>query len=154
MLPTRRNIHDPPTREILGGFPVHYLYTVGISGEKFFKGLKDQKILGNTCNACNMTYLPPKMFCEDCFDELGEGTYKELGTEGELVSFSQVFYDHRGDKLSDPYFLGLIKVDGSNTTFFHKLLNSSEPKIGMRVKAVWNSERIASIFDLQGFEPS
>jgi uncharacterized OB-fold protein len=94
------------------------------------------------------------MFCEDCFEELGEGTYKELRTEGEIVSFSQVFYDHRGDKLSEPYFLGLIKVDGSNTTFFHKLVNSSDPKIGMRVKTLWNSERTASIFDLQGFEPS
>ncbi len=95
MLPIRRNIHNAPTREIEGDFPVHYLYTVGISGEKFFKGLKEQKLIGNTCEACNFTYLPPKMFCEDCFDELGDETYKELKTEGEIVSFSQVFYDHR-----------------------------------------------------------
>ena len=121
MLPTRRNIHNAPTKEVEGDFPVHYLYTVGISGEKFFKGLKDQKIIGNTCEACNFTYLPPKMFCEDCFDELDDSTYKELGSEGELVSFSQVYFDFRGEKLAESYIMGLIKVEGSNTTFFHKM---------------------------------
>ena len=114
--------------------------------------LKEQKLIGNTCESCSFTYLPPKMFCEDCFDELGDSTYKELKAEGELLSFSQVFFDHRGDKLSEPYFLALIKVDGSNTTFFHKLLNQNDPKIGMRVKVVWNSERNASLFDIEGFE--
>ena len=153
MLPIRRNIHNAPVKEIEGDFPVHYLYTVGISGEKFFSGLKEQKIIGNTCEACNFTYLPPKMFCEDCFDELGDETYKELKNEGEVVSSSEVFYDFRGDKLSEPYFMGLIKVDGSNTTFFHKLLNTNDPKIGMRVKAAWNTERTSSLFDLRGFEP-
>ena len=151
MLPTKRDQHKSPTTSVRGDFPVTYHYTAGISGEKFFLGLKDQKFLANTCNSCNMTYLPPKMFCEDCFDELGDDTYKVIETTGEVFSFTEVFYDHRGDKLKVSYFLGLIKVDGSTTTFMHKLLMAS-PEIGMKVKVVWNNERVGSIMDIKGFE--
>lgn len=151
MLPTKRNIHDAPTSEVEGDFPVHYHYTVGIAGEKFFYGLKDQKFIANTCNSCDMTYLPPKIYCENCFDELGEESYKEVGPEGELFSFTEVHYDHRGEKLDEPYFLGLIKVNGTDTTFFHKLANISDPKIGMKVKPVWEDSREGSLFDLKGF---
>ncbi|MHA2253408.1 MAG: Zn-ribbon domain-containing OB-fold protein [Candidatus Kariarchaeaceae archaeon] len=153
MLPTRRYTHNAPTKEIYGDFPVHYLYTVGIAGEKFFYALKDQKLLANTCPTCNHTYLPPKIYCEDCFDELGDESYKELDQKGNLFSFTEVYRDFRGHKLEKPYFLGLIKIQGSNTNFLHKLVNVSEPSVGMELKPVWNDERVGSIFDLQGFEP-
>lgn len=154
MLPTKRNQFNAPTKEVRGDFPVNFLYTVGISGEKFFLGLKDQKIIGNTCSSCNFTYLPPKIFCEDCFDELGDNTYKELPGTGEVFSFTEIFFDHRGDKLKETYFLALIKLDGSSSTFFHKLVNIPSPIIGMKVKPNWNSERSATIFDINGFESS
>lgn len=151
MLPTKRDQHKFPTTSVRGDFPVTYHYTAGISGEKFFLALKERKLLANTCSSCNMTYLPPKMFCEDCFDELGDDTYKEITSTGEVFSFTEVFYDHRGDRLVNPYFLGLIVVDGSDTKFLHKLLVSN-PEIGMKVKAVWNDNRVGSIMDLMGFE--
>ena len=153
MIPTRRHVHNAPTKEIKGEFPVHYLYTVGIAGERFFNGLKDKKLVGNTCQSCETTYLPPKIYCEDCFDELGDDTYQELDHKGTLFSFTKVFYNFRGVKLDTPYYMALIKVNGSDTTFFHKLVNVSEPGIGMELKPVWNSARKGSIFDLQGFEP-
>lgn len=151
MLPTRRHNHDPPTVEVKGDFPVHYIYTVGISGEKFFQGLKDKKLVANNCSSCNRVYLPPKLFCEECFDELGDDTYAELAQSAELFSFSQVYVDFRGNPLETPYTLGLFKVDGSTTTFFHKLINVDQPSIGMKVTPVWNDNRTASIFDLKGF---
>ena len=151
MLPTRRNIHEAPTKEVIGDFPVYFHYTAGIAGEKFLYGLKDQKILGNTCPSCNHTYVPTRMFCEDCFEELGDETYKEVGPEGELFSFTEVFVDHRGDMLKEPYFLGLIKIKGTNTTFFHRLVGIDNPSIGMIVKPMWNQDRKGSIFDLKGF---
>ena len=151
MIPTRRNIHDPPTREVKGGFPVHYIYTVGISGEKFFNGLKDRKLMANKCESCSMTYLPPKMFCEDCFDELGDNTYVELDQSAELFSFSEVYTDFRGNPVDTSYFMALVKVEGSSTTFFHQLVDVDNPSIGMKLKPVWNDERTGSLFDLKGF---
>lgn len=152
MIPTRKNTHNPPTTEVRGGFPVHYLYTAGNFGEKFLYGLKDQKLLATTCGSCNRTYLPAVMFCEDCFDELSLDNFKEVGPSAELFSFTEVHVDHRGDPLDKPYYLGLIKVEGTSTTFFHKLVNITEPKIGMKLKPSWNSQRSGTIFDLNGFE--
>lgn len=151
MLPTKQDQHNKPTTSVRGGFPVHFHYTAGIAGEKFLYGLKDKKLLATTCGSCDTTYLPAKMFCEDCFDELGEDSWTELEQTGELFSFSEVFVDHRGNDLEKPYFLGLIKVKGSDTTFFHKLVDISEPVIGMEVKAVWADDREGSLFDLKGF---
>ncbi len=153
MIPTRRHMHEAPTREIIGDFPVHYLYTVGIAGEKFFKALKEKRIIGNKCESCDRTYVPPKIYCEDCFDELGDDSYKDMEAKGTLFSFTEVFYDHRGDQLKTPYYLGLIKIHGSHTTLFHRLVNLTEPSIGMDLKAQWNEKRVGSIFDLVGFEP-
>ncbi len=154
MLTKRRTPTDAPTKEVRGGFPVHFHYTTGIVGEKFFYGLKDGKLLANTCPDCSKTYLPPKMFCEDCFTELTDLDLKDLRQTGELVSFTQTFLDHRGEPLENPYYLGLVKVDGADTVFFHKLITSQKPSIGMKVKAVWNDERKGSLFDLKGFEPA
>ncbi len=151
MILNKRNQHKLPTTSVKGDFPVTYHYTAGIAGEKFFLALKDKKLLANTCDSCKFSYLPPKMFCEDCFDELDDGTYKEVDGTAELFSYSEVFYDHRGDKLEKPLLLGLFKLNGSSTIFMHNLL-VSEPKIGMKVKVVWSEHRVGSIFDLKGFE--
>ena len=53
--------------------------------------------------------------------------------------------------MDKPYYLGLIKVQGSDTTFLHKLVNVSEPRIRMELKPLWNDTRTGTIFDLQGF---
>jgi len=151
MLPTKQDQHDKPTTEVKGGFPVTFHYTAGIAMEKFYYGLKDQKLLANTCDHCDFTYLPPRFFCEDCFAELGDENYQEVGPSGELLSFSEVFVDKRGDLLDSPYFVGLIKVEGTNTKFFHRLVNIDKPEIGMTVKAVWEDDRSGSYLDLKGF---
>ncbi len=152
MLPTKRNAKHNSVREVEGSFPIHFHYTAGISTEKFFLGLKEKKILGNTCATCNFTYLPPKIFCEDCFAELGNDTYKEVPQTGILESYTEIYYDFRGDKLETPYFLALIKVDETDTMFYHKLIDTENPKIGMKVSAIWNDDRKGSIHDLNGFK--
>ncbi len=152
MIPKRRTLTDAPTHEVIGSFPVHFHYTVGIVGEKFFMGMKNRKFLAVSCPDCSTTYFPPKMYCEDCFTELTDLEMKELPQEGTVESFTKVFHDHRGDRLENPYYLALIKVDGADTLFFHRLIGDSEPEMGMKVKAVWNTETKGSLFDLEGFE--
>ncbi|MHA2503521.1 MAG: Zn-ribbon domain-containing OB-fold protein [Candidatus Kariarchaeaceae archaeon] len=151
MLPTQRDNHGAPTREIYGDFPVTFHYTAGIAGEKFLYGLKDQKFLATYCGDCDFTYFPAKMFCEDCFKEFDESDWKELELSGELFSFTKVYQGHDGSKLDEPYFIGLVKVSGSSTTFFHRLVDIADPKIGMAVKPVWATDRKANIMDLKGF---
>lgn len=82
---------------------------MGIGGDIFLEGLKG-KLIGTTCGTCSKKYLPARMFCEDCFDELTAENKKELNGAGGLVSFSEVMYDHRGDKMEKSNFPGLIKL--------------------------------------------
>ncbi len=154
MLPKRRTMTDAPTHEVRGGFPVHFHYTVGIVGEIFFNGLKEKKLLGVTCKECSTTYFPPRMYCEECFTELTDEEFKVLEQQGTIESFTKTYKDHRGNPLAEPYFLALIKIKGSDTVFFHRLINVDEPKIGMTVKPVWNETTKASLFDIVGFEPA
>ncbi|MEM4372343.1 MAG: zinc ribbon domain-containing protein, partial [Metallosphaera sp.] len=44
-----------------------YVYTAGPDGEKFLRGLREGKILGRKCPRCGRIYVPPRMYCEDCF---------------------------------------------------------------------------------------
>jgi uncharacterized OB-fold protein len=151
MIPSQRDNYGAPTREIKGDFPVSYHYTAGIAGEKFLFGLKEKKFLATHCSECGYTCFPARMFCEDCFREFDDSDWKELETEGELFSFTEVFFGHDGKKLTKSYFICLVKVSGSNTVFFHKLLNTAETSIGMKVKAIWEENRTGSLLDLKGF---
>jgi len=44
-----------------------YSYTAGQALSVFLNGLKEGKILGRKCNKCGRIYVPPRMYCEDCF---------------------------------------------------------------------------------------
>ena len=56
-----------------GDVEADYIYTSGVAGERFFVALRDEgRMLASRCAACKLDYLPPRMFCEDCFAELTE----------------------------------------------------------------------------------
>ena len=56
-----------------GDVEADYIYTSGVAGERFFVALRDEgRMLASRCTACMLDYLPPRMFCEDCFAELTE----------------------------------------------------------------------------------
>jgi Predicted nucleic-acid-binding protein containing a Zn-ribbon len=67
--------------------PIESLYTVGIAGEKFLRAIKDQGvIMGAVCPECNLTYVPPMMYCERCFAEPEE--WVDVGTEGTVYTYT------------------------------------------------------------------
>ena len=50
-----------------------YAYTLGIAGERFFKEIKENgRIMGARCKKCGKIYVPPKLYCEECFEKLEE----------------------------------------------------------------------------------
>ena len=52
---------------IPGEWHVRYNYSVGKVAGKFFAGLKQKKILATYCSASDMSYLPPRAYCERSF---------------------------------------------------------------------------------------
>ncbi|QKR00068.1 Zn-ribbon domain-containing OB-fold protein [Metallosphaera tengchongensis] len=106
-----------------------YVYTVGSDGENFLKGLKEGKILGRKCPKCGKVYVPPRMYCEECFVENGE--YLEL-KEAYLETFTVVYYDSDGNRLEKPVTIGLIRFHGASGGLLAYL--DGVPEIGRKVE--------------------
>jgi len=135
----------------------HYYYSAGIAGEKFFVALRDDgKILGAHCAACHRTYVPPRIYCEQCFAELTE--YKDVGKRGCVVAFTVAHYNKSGERLEPPEIFALISLGPGTTPLLHKL-GEVEPGrvcVGLEVEAVLKpkKEREGKITDILYFKPA
>lgn len=142
-----------PTK-IPGELSVSFRYTPGVGNTAFFEALRDRGVfLGSRCEACGVTYLPARIFCERCLAELGPAA--ECGPGGELTSWTVARVDVDDGPLDEPVFYGLVRLDGADTVFLHRLIDlGGDPEIGMRLRAVLAPERTGSIFDVEGFAPA
>ena len=145
---------DSSARRLGGAIPVRHRYTPGVAGEAFLTALRDRGVfLASTCEACSLTYVPTRLFCERCFSELAADT--EVGPEGTLVSSTVVHVDADGARLTHPITVGLVRLDGASSAVLHAVLAGGEtpPAIGARVRAdlLPRAERTGSILDVRGF---
>ncbi len=149
--------HPTEVRPYRGSIPLTYRYTAGVAGEKFLRHLMAGKIYGTACPNCDYTYVPPRLYCERCFEALDDANWVEVGPEGELVSFTAVAVDLDGAPLTNPRLVGLVRLDGASGVLLHDLHaeDLAELRVGMRVKAVFKpvAERHGSITDILGFRP-
>ena len=133
--------------------PVTNRYTFGVAGERFFRAIKDeQRILGTHCSTCERIYVPAAVFCERCLDQLDE--WVDVGTVGEIVTFTHLYVDYDGSPLEEPKTIAFIRFgDGG---LIHRLIapNFEQVEIGMQAEAVFKpaSEREGSILDISHFE--
>ncbi len=140
-------------RTVHGDLPVAFHYTPGVGNTAFFEALRDRGVLlGSRCEACGITYLPARIFCERCFAELAADT--ECGLGGTLESFTTGYVGIDGEPLDAPAQIGLVRLDGADTVLMHRLLGGGPWEIGERVAAVVKPERDGSILDVEGFRPA
>ncbi|MFQ5925215.1 MAG: Zn-ribbon domain-containing OB-fold protein [Dehalococcoidia bacterium] len=144
------------TKHWHGEIPTYYVYTYGIAGERFFREIKDKgRIMGARCETCNLTYVPPRMYCERCFEKLGE--WLEVGTKGKVHTYTIAHVDLDGCRLKEPVILAMVEIDGAHGGLVHKLgeINPTEVRIGLEVEAVFKKkdERSGSITDIKYFKP-
>lgn len=138
------------SRTVTGGIPIGFRYTPGVGNGAFLDALRDRGVLlGSRCEACGVTYLPARIFCERCLAELTPGV--ECGPEGELVSWTVGHVDLDERPLPSPEALGLVRPDRSDTVLMHHLLGDGPWTIGQRVEVVVADERRGSILDIEGF---
>jgi len=139
-----------------GQIPMSYIYTAGRAGEKFFRELINGKIFGAKCEACNITYVPAKIFCEKCFARL-EDHYLDVGTKGTVHTFTQSYETYEGIRKEKPSILAVIQIDGTQGSLVHWLgeIDFEKVSIGMPVEAVFKAkkDREGSILDIKYFKP-
>lgn len=140
--------------QVQGKLEIPYRYFAGEFLSRFFVELRDhKKILGVRCPQCAKVFFPPRSICGRCLNSLKE--WVELGDTGTLQSFTVVRYSEPIHPLAAPFALGLIKLDGADTSLLH-LVGQVEPsslKAGLRLKAVFKEEREGSILDILYFQP-
>jgi len=156
-MPLQPARHVSDLRAWRGAMPVESRYTVGPAGERFFRALKDEgRILGTRCGRCGVTYVPGRLFCERCFDELREWT--EVGPGGTVEAVTALHLGPDGSRLSQPRLLALIRLDGADTVLMHDLgdLGAGDARVGLRVKPVLKpaGQRTGSILDITHFRPA
>ncbi|MFQ6127310.1 MAG: Zn-ribbon domain-containing OB-fold protein [Thermoplasmata archaeon] len=147
------NLHEDEFSHWHGDMEAQYVYTAGISGERFFRELRDNgKMMGTHCSECGVTYLPPRMYCEKCFSELDE--WKEVPLEGKVIAHTIVHVDIDEKRLDKPYVIGFIRINGTQGGLVH-YINAKKAAVrnGMRVKVVLRDQRVGSILDIEHFEP-
>ncbi|MCW2583828.1 MAG: hypothetical protein JWQ53_2618 [Klenkia sp.] len=133
---------------------------LGSTWGRFMQGLREQKILANSCPECSRTFVPPQAYCEACFVRTQEWT--ELPAEGDLEVFTVVWQGFTGGP-TPPYAVGGIRLAGADTLLMHVVtgLDFTDPATvreqlphGSRVRAVWAAERTGQILDISHFEPA
>jgi hypothetical protein len=138
-----------------GNLPVTSRYTYGLAGERFFRAIQEEgRILGSRCPKCEIIYVPGRVFCERCLGELDE--WVDVGTQGEVHTFTLLYVDHDGQRLAQPRLVAFIHLgDGG---LIHELgeVEADEIFIGMPVEAVFKprEERQGGIRDIVYFRPA
>ena len=130
--------------------PFHYEYTAGVAGERFLRGLIDGKILGARCENCQLTYLPPKMYCTNCFREIT--SYRDLGLKGRIAALTEAYLDFAGERVEKPYLIGFVTFTDAKGGIIQRV-TGRKPRIGSRVVARFKprKSRTGAITDILSF---
>ena len=145
------------TRVWHGTMPVEFLYTPGAAGLRFFQTLKQKGVLAVTsCAECNVTYLPPRLYCENCFADLGSA-WREVSGRGRVHTFSLVHVDREGRRLERPEIVAFVRIEGTDGGLVTRLVNvaPSDVRLDMPVEMVLQPprRRRAVLTDIVGFTP-
>jgi uncharacterized protein len=131
--------------------PLDWKYTAGEAGERFLQLLKQGKIQASICRSCGKTYLPPKIFCKDCFVQVTEWREVPEGT-GYIYSFTKARSSEGKDP---PQLLLLVKFEGIEGGLLGKFkAGREEPRIGMKIKPIFKKkdQRKGELTDIDYFE--
>ena len=102
--------HADDTLNWHGDMPTEGRYTAGIAGEKFFREIKDNgQFLATVCLDCDITYMPPRLYCEQCFAHLDE--WLEVDPLGHVHTFTVVHQNLEEDLLPDPQIIAFVTLD-------------------------------------------
>ena len=131
-------------------------YAAAAPMARFCEGLRQKRIEALRCGGCGRRYLPPRPVCGNCHAALSE--WVAVRDEGRLEAWTVVqvpILDPRSGQVRvAPYGMGLIRLDGADTTLNHYLAENDPAKlaIGLRVRALWRPQREGAIDDIVHFE--
>ncbi len=142
-------------RQVLGEVPIYHRYTLGVAGDRFFKAMRDQRLLlASPCPKCQDRLLPPKMYCERCFEETSDEWVPLVGP-GYIRSFTVVHRSLEEEPLETPEVVVLVSWEGVRGGLIHRLREILPDAVtrGMLVEPVWAEDRVGGMSDISHFRP-
>ncbi|MFX1328987.1 MAG: Zn-ribbon domain-containing OB-fold protein [Promethearchaeota archaeon] len=124
---------------------------------KFYDALENKKIVGNKCPKCGDVFVPPRKICGKCNEILSlDDDWIELADTGILKNYTITYYkvnDRSSRKVKKPQIIGMVQIDGSNTTIIYRLIDTDpkDVKIGMKLKIIWEEKPKGDPSDIKGF---
>lgn len=140
-------------RQVSGDVPIYHRYTLGIAGERFFKAMRDRRqLLASPCPKCHDRLLPPKMYCERCFEETSDD-WVLLAGPGYIRSFTVLHRSLDEEPLDTPEVVALVSWQGVRGGLVHRLreIAPEAVAIGMAVEPVWAEQRVGAMSDISHF---
>ncbi|MHA1106310.1 MAG: Zn-ribbon domain-containing OB-fold protein [Promethearchaeota archaeon] len=124
--------------------------------DKFYDGLENKKIMGNKCPKCGDVFVPPRKICGKCNVVIPlEENWVDLPETGTLMNFTTTAYrvNDRSSRKAKDWTIGMIQIDGSNTSIVYRLLKMEleDVKIGMKVQIEWSEKTKGDPSDIKGF---
>lgn len=142
--------------EIAAPMDLGWRYSSGAAMERFLTGLRERRIEALRCGGCGRRYLPPRPLCGECRLHLSD--WVAVADEGVLEAWSvyhlPILDGRTGEPRPAPYGIGLVRLDGADTTLNH-FLSETDPRrleIGLRVRAAWREEMRGALDDILHFE--
>ncbi|MEH6606791.1 MAG: OB-fold domain-containing protein [Pseudomonadales bacterium] len=135
-------------------FEMGFTYTrsTGPVVGKFFTGLRNKTIYGNTASDGRI-FVPPAEYNPDTAEVMGE--FVEVGETGVVKSWSWVSQPRPAHPLDRPFAYALILLQGADVPMLHIVDCADEALMstGMQVKVRWADEPRGHITDISCFEP-
>jgi len=126
-----------------GDMQADYFYPSGIAGDKFFKHIKEKDtFLATKCEKCNKILFPPRLYCEDCFEEIPESNWIEVPAAGTVRLFTIATLDAHGNNLKQPKIVALIDIDQTDGALLGIINSPNLDKdfSGAKVKATFREK--------------
>jgi len=135
-----------------------FAWSTGVAMSRFLDELKNGKIIATTCNKCRRIMVPPRIYCEKCYEPTDGWTY--IKDTGVINTFSVSFLAADATRLKEPIIVAIVNLHGASEGMgiIHRIEEVSDwkkVKIGMKVKAIWKppKERTGAITDIKYFKP-
>ncbi|MCK5774173.1 MAG: Zn-ribbon domain-containing OB-fold protein [Thermoplasmata archaeon] len=150
---------DPTTpMHWTGDMQADYFYSNGVAGDRFFKHLmKKDTFLASECPECGVTFIPPRLYCEDCFCGIPDDKWVEVKAQGVIRTNTTAMIDAHNEPLEEPVVMALIEIDDTDGAMLGRIKTDmlGMDLAGLMVKAKLRprKDREGTMKDILYFEP-
>ena len=112
------------------------------------------RLLASRCPGCREAFLPPKIYCERCFEETTD--WVPVEGSGYVKTFSILHVSLDEERLERPLVVALVGWEGIRGGLVHRI-GDVEPQAveaSMAVEPVWAEQRSGALDDILYFRPA